>query len=129
MVFHFRACISCIFRLAGFVDLESKSDKSKSEVLSNVIPIYSILRNRNSWYFDFSVLSLSQISCVCFVTIFSLQEFSVFGFLIIWYSHKVGFSHISFSVFEILSFEILSFGIPRKKFLVLSFSVSCVNHF
>ena len=109
------------------MDLEYKSDKSKSEILSNVIPIYLILRNRNSWYFDFSVLSLSQISCVCFVTIFSLQEFSVFGFLIIWFSHKVGFSHTSFSVFEILSLDILSFVIPSKKFLVLSFSVSCVN--
>ena len=61
MVFHFGACFLCIFRSAGSVDLESKSDKSKSEFLSNVIPIYSILRNRNSWYFDFSVLSLSQI--------------------------------------------------------------------
>ena len=41
------------------MDLESKSDKSK--VLSNVIPVYLILRNRNSWYFDFSVLNFSQI--------------------------------------------------------------------
>ena len=39
----------------------------------------------------------------------------------------MGFSHTSFSVFEIPSFEILSFVIPSKTFLVLSFSVSCVN--
>ena len=50
-----------VFISAGFMDLESKSDKSKSEFLSNGIPIYLILRNRNSWYFNFSVLSLSQI--------------------------------------------------------------------
>ena len=50
-----------VFKSAGFMDLESKSDKSKSEFLSNVVPIYPILRNKNSWYFDFSVLSLSQI--------------------------------------------------------------------
>ena len=36
-----------VFISAGFMDLESKSDKSKSEFLSNVIPIYLILRNRN----------------------------------------------------------------------------------
>ena len=37
------------------------------------------------------------------------------------------FSHTSFSVFEIPSFEILSFVIPSNTFLVLYFSVSCVN--
>ena len=76
--------------------------KVKVNFLSNVIPIYLILRNKNYWYFDFSVLSFSQIWCVCFMIIFSLQEFSVFGFLIIRlyiFSYQGG----------ILSYQFLSF--------------------
>ena len=72
------------------------------EFLLNVIRILSFLRKRNYWYFDFSVLSFSQIWCVCFMIIFSLQEFSVFGFLIIRlyiFSYQGG----------VLSYQFLSF--------------------
>ena len=139
------------------MDLESKSDKSKSEFLSNVIAIHSINNSvlscgyyhilfyskchyhiMNSQFLKFFVISvLSFVFLTNWLSKFQgsnshikNSQFLNFSYLgILEFSMNMRFSQNGFSPNNIPSFRIPSFVGPRKTFPVLSFSVSCVNPF